>query len=150
MKNHINFEKASVREKTTLELENRLTSLSASRSCYPLLICSWAMTADCWACAVLNSHISRNCPCSARLTSAVGPCLAGYKDFPYAEFKQVNKKRFRGQTSEEVRFGIRQITKLCCSVDMMQTRGLQGLDYAWDSCVWSSWISSSFPCLHCP
>lgn len=52
--------------------------------------------------------------------------MAGHKDFPYAEFKQVNKKRFRGRTSERVRAGIRQITKLGCSVDVVQTEALRG------------------------
>ncbi|OWK64059.1 Protein N-terminal glutamine amidohydrolase [Lonchura striata] len=43
----------------------------------------------------------------------------------YSRFKQVNKKRYRGQTSEGVRPGIRQITKLCYSVDMMQTEAFR-------------------------
>lgn len=41
--------------------------------------------------------------------------------------------RVRGQTSEVVRAGIRQITKLCCRVDVVQTEGFGG------------WIMSGIP-----
>lgn len=52
--------------------------------------------------------------------------MAEHKDFQHAEPKQVNKKRVWGHTSEVVRAGIRQITKLCLSVDVVQIESFGG------------------------
>lgn len=106
-------------EKTSWELQNRLARLPARAvNCYSLFLTYNSKSG--LVLFQIPTQSGRSWPCSARLTSAAGPCLVGHEDFPCAGLKQVNKKGVRGLASEVMRAGMRQITKLYLGVDVVQ------------------------------